>query len=253
MTLDLKNIDAEHICCALADKKCAPGVKLKKEWLKQRFGEGYKFIKLNVSGKVFIEYGPAEYAWSPVEAPGYTLINCFWVSGSFKGQGYGNRLFDACLHDSRDKNGIIVITSPKKRPFLADKSFFTKKGFVVCDTAPPYFELLVKQNNNAPLPKFRNSAKEMSGVDPTGLVVYYSDLCPFTDFYTEELRRVAAKYGIPIRTIKISSREDAWNLPSAFGIYCVFYQGKFLTHEILNESRFLKLFPGGLPVGHAVK
>ena len=27
----------------------------------------------------------AEYAWVPIDAQGYLQINCFWVSGSFKG------------------------------------------------------------------------------------------------------------------------------------------------------------------------
>lgn len=33
VTLTDENIDQEHICCAIADKKTAPGVALKKEWL----------------------------------------------------------------------------------------------------------------------------------------------------------------------------------------------------------------------------
>lgn len=254
ITLDERNIDSEHICCALADKKCVPGVKLKKEWLKQRFAEGYKFIKLNVNGKVFIEYGPVESVWQPVDAAGYTIINCFWVSGSYKEQGYGTRLLDECIQDSRNKNGMVVISAGKKKPFLADKSFFIKKGFTVCDTAPPYFELLVKKNNDAaPAPCFQSSVKEMNCGYPNGLTVYYSDQCPFTDFYTEEIRKVAGEYGIPFQAVKVSSREDAQNLPAAFGIYNVFFNGKFITHEILSESRFVKLFQAELPTGNAAK
>ena len=74
-----ENIGREHICCAMSDKKSADGVEAKKEWLTCRMKEGLKFIKLDIRGKVFIEYLPAEYAWVPVEADGYTFINCLWV------------------------------------------------------------------------------------------------------------------------------------------------------------------------------
>ena len=39
-------------------------------------------------GKCFIEYIPAENAWNPIIADGYMYINCLWVAGSFKGNGY---------------------------------------------------------------------------------------------------------------------------------------------------------------------
>ena len=46
--------------------------------------------------KFFIEYVPAEYAWLPVTAPNYLMINCFWVSGQYKGQGHGYNLLQFC-------------------------------------------------------------------------------------------------------------------------------------------------------------
>jgi ribosomal protein S18 acetylase RimI-like enzyme len=63
----------------------------------------------DVKHKVFIEYGHAEEAWAPIDASGYMLINCFWVAGSYKGQGYGKKLLKECLKDSKDKNGVVVI------------------------------------------------------------------------------------------------------------------------------------------------
>lgn len=44
------------------------------------------------AGKVFIEYGPAGSGWSPISAPNYLLLNCFWVSGKYKNQGHGKAL-----------------------------------------------------------------------------------------------------------------------------------------------------------------
>lgn len=56
------NLESEHICCAISDKRMAHGVLQKKAWLQQRMGEGLVFKKLDVNGKVCIEYFPAEYA-----------------------------------------------------------------------------------------------------------------------------------------------------------------------------------------------
>jgi len=53
-----KNIQDEHICCAISDKKSSNGYQKKKEWLKTEFKNGYTFKKVDVRGKVFIEYVP---------------------------------------------------------------------------------------------------------------------------------------------------------------------------------------------------
>ena len=56
INITLDNIDQEHICCAISDKKHFEGVFNKKEWLKKRITEGHVFRKLNVQRKVFVEY-----------------------------------------------------------------------------------------------------------------------------------------------------------------------------------------------------
>ena len=85
ITLTKENIATKHICCAFSDKKCKESYELKKEWLRKEFDNGYVFRRLDERAKVFIEYVPAEKAWVPVDAPAYLMINCFWVSGQYKG------------------------------------------------------------------------------------------------------------------------------------------------------------------------
>lgn len=51
INLDLENIEKEHLCCAIGDKKHQEGVIAKKEWLKERIKEGHVFRKLNAKGK----------------------------------------------------------------------------------------------------------------------------------------------------------------------------------------------------------
>ena len=108
INLNQENIDKEHICCAIADKKHQCGVDIKKEWLKERIQEGHIFRKLNQKGKVFIEYALLDSAWVPVEGDNYIYIYCLWVSGSFKGKGYGKELLEYCINHAKKmgKSGV---------------------------------------------------------------------------------------------------------------------------------------------------
>ena len=81
--LTRENIEREHICCAISSNKDIQ-VMSKKNWLKERLDEGLVFLKGDVRGKCFIEYLPAEYAWTPIEAEGCMYIDCLWVSGKFQ-------------------------------------------------------------------------------------------------------------------------------------------------------------------------
>ena len=58
INLTTDNIENEHLCCAISDKKHQVGVATKKNWLKERMAEGHVFRKLDQKGKVFIEYAP---------------------------------------------------------------------------------------------------------------------------------------------------------------------------------------------------
>jgi hypothetical protein len=238
ITLDSKNIATEHLCCAMVDKKCQKGVILKKQLIKKRLPEGFTFKKCNVQGKVLIEYVPAENAWSPIDAPGYMFIHCFWVSGRYKGQGLGTKLLKECIKDAKNKKGIVVVTSQKPKPFLTDKGFFIKKGFEICDEAPPYFELMVKKFKDAPSPKFRDNAKKGKVTNKKGLTFIYSDLCPFTDSWVDQMIEFSKPFNIPSKKIKIKTKKEAQNIPSAFPIFSVFYNGNFLTHQMVGQKRF---------------
>ena len=125
-----ENIDKEHICCAISNDKDIQVIS-KKAWLRERFEDGLVFLKSTERGKCFIEYIPAENAWNPIRADSYMYIDCLWVSGSFKGHGYGADLLNACIEDSRGKgkNGLCILSSKKKKPFLADPKFLQYKGF----------------------------------------------------------------------------------------------------------------------------
>ncbi|MCK5130006.1 MAG: GNAT family N-acetyltransferase [Clostridiales bacterium] len=241
--VNLNNIDTEHICCAISDKKGENCVGSKKAWMKDRFRDGLVFKKLDERGKVFIEYIPAEYAFAPIEASNYMYINCFWVSGKYKGQGYANKLLDECIKDAKSKNkdGLVVLSSAKKKPFLSDPSYLKYKGFTVCDTAEPFFELLyLPFANDTAIPKFKECAKQ-GKIKKKGIVIYYTNQCPHTDKYVGIIKSVAEENNIHLETIKIDTVKDAQNAPSPFTTYTIFKNGKFITNEILTEKKFLQL------------
>lgn len=244
ISLTPNNIANEHICCAFADKKCASGYQAKKDWLKGQFENGYTFKKLDVRGKVFIEYVPAEHAWLPVDAPGYMIINCFWVSGQYKGKGLGKLLLEECFHDSKEKAGVVVITGGKKRPFMSDSKFFKLQGFEKVDEAVPYFELWCKKNDpDAPIPKFLDSSKQAISENKNGIVVYYSNTCPFNEYYVNTVLKDFAKMkNIPLEIVEITSQEIGRNMPVPWIIHSLFYNGEFLIHELKSEKGLEKLF-----------
>lgn len=111
--------------------------------MRAAFGEGLVFLKYDVRGKAFLEYLPAEHAWYPVDAPGYLFIDCFWVSGQYKGKGLSNGLLEACLQDAKaqGKHGVVALTSKKKLPFLCDPKHLAYKGFEPVDEARSSFVL----------------------------------------------------------------------------------------------------------------
>ena len=242
VSVDASNINTEHICCAISDKKGETCVSSKKEWMKNQFKEGLVFKKFDARGKVFIEYIPAENAWCPIEAEGYIFINCFWVSGQFKGQGYANKLLDECLNDAKaqNKKGLVILSSAKKMPFLSDSKYLEYKGFKTCDTANPYYELLyLPFQENELKPKFKDCCKNAS-IEDKGMVLYYTNQCPYTDKYVPLIAEIAKTKGQTIKLNKVESKEQAQNAPAPFTAYSFFYNGKFVTNEIFSGNKFAK-------------
>lgn len=236
------NIESEHICCAISEKSGEHCVSSKKTWLKNMFEDGLVFKKLDERGKVFIEYIPAENAWCPIDANGFMHINCFWVSGKFKGQGYANELLKECIEDakSKGKSGLTILSSEKKMPFLSDPNHLKHKGFKVADSSG-YFELFyLPFNENIVLPKFKDQVgRELE--DKNGFVLYYTNQCPHTEKYAPIIKQIADEKNIPFSLIKYNKKEDAQNSYSPFTSYSLFYNGVFITNEILSENKFEKL------------
>ena len=242
ITVNKENLDNEHICCAISSNKDCQ-VASKKAWLLKRFDDGLVFKKGDVRGKCFIEYIPAEKAWCPIEAEEYMFINCFWVSGRYKGEGNSNLLLEECIKDSKEKGkkGLVVLSSKKKKPYLSDPEFLRYKGFKLADTLESYFELLyLPFDEDSIKPSFNDNVKR-STVENEGFVLYYSHQCPFTAKYVPIIEEVANSKGIKFKSVLFETYEEAQNSPCPFTTYALFYNGDFVTHEILNKNRFEKI------------
>ena len=236
------NLESEHICCAISNNRDIQ-VSSKKAWLAERFEEGLVFLKSIERGKCFIEYIPGENAWNPIDADDYMYIDCLWVSGSFKGHGYSNDLLGACIADSTEKGkkGLCILSSAKKKPFLADPKYLKYKGFTVCDEAENGIQLWhLPFDPNAARPVFKECAKHPH-IGEKGYVLYYTSQCPFNAKYVPIVEKTAKEHGIPFKAFHIQNKAEAQNVPSPITTYALFFDGEYLTNEQMNDAKFMKL------------
>jgi GNAT superfamily N-acetyltransferase len=250
ISLDSTNLEKEHICCAISDKKCRESYELKKIWLKKEFENGYVFRRLDARAKVFIEYGAAEKAWVPVEAQDYLLINCLWVSGKYKKQGFAKELLEYAWKDVKHqgKKGLVTIVGKKKFHFMSEGKWFLRQGFKVCDETESGFKLFVKRvdkgKNDGSETLFPESVKRGDCEDNGGIVVYYSHRCPFAEYHVKNSLRLAAEsMKVPLKIIHLKTMSQAQKCPSPATIFSLFYKGKFITTDlsVCMEKRFEKL------------
>ena len=250
--LNTENISEEHICCAISDKKCIDSYQAKKDWLTEEFDNGYVFRRIDARAKVFIEYGPAENAWIPITAPNYLNINCFWVSGKYKKNGYGKELLRTAIEDAKKqgKDGLVTVVGSKKFHFMSDTKWLIKQGFEEVETISSGFSLLVmKINQKAENPVFNKSVKSGECLEKKGIVVYYSNRCPFAEFHAENsLLETAKKRKLPLKIIKLETMEEAQSAPSPATVFSLFFDGKFITTDIsvCMDSRYDKVMEKAL-------
>lgn len=241
LNLTAENLDREHLCCAIADKKHQCGVSVKKTWLRERIGESHVFRKLDAKGKVFIEYAPLDKAWVPVIGDNYLYIYCLWVSGSFKGKGYGKELLEYCIADAKrqGRSGVCVISSKKKKPFLSDKKFMEFHGFETVDTIDDEYILLALSLDGTK-PQFADGVKKQR-IEGENLTIYYSVQCPYVLNCIEQIEGYCKSKGMPLTLIAVDSLEMAKSVPCVFNNWAVFYKGKFETVHLLNEGYLKKM------------
>ena len=241
LNLTEENLDREHLCCIIRSKKPHPGVETKRAWLRGRLQEGHVFRKLDAKGVVFIEYAPLETAWVPVEGDNYLYIYCLWVSGEFKGKGYGRQLMEYCLADARakGKSGVCMLGAEKQKAWLSDQAFAEKYGFETVDTTLDGYRLLALSFDGTK-PRFGENAKRQA-IEPRELTVYYSAQCPYIYQSVELVRKTCQELETPCTLIPVDTLDKAKSLPCVFNNWAVFYRGKFVTVNLLDAAALKRL------------
>ena len=235
------NLAQEHLCCIIRSRKPHPGVEAKRTWLRERLKEGHVFRKLDAKGVAFIEYAPLETAWVPVEGENYLYLYCLWVSGEFKGRGYGRQLMECCLADARakGKSGVCMLGAEKQKAWLSDQAFGEKYEFETVDTAPGGYRLLALSFDGTK-PRFAGHAKEQK-IEGRELTVYYSPQCPYIHQSVELVGKTCRDMGVPCTLIPVDTLEKAKNLPCVFNNWAVFYQGRFVTVNLLDAASLKRM------------
>ncbi|OEH93410.1 GNAT family N-acetyltransferase [Bacillus solimangrovi] len=228
-------------CYCLRSKPNSTGYKNKNKWLKERFNEGLKYVKLIENNKPagFIEYTPIETSSRVVYGDNYLVIHCLWVNKT--GKGYASKLINSCIEDAKEQNkdGVIVITNPDTS-WTPSKDIFIKNHFVEIDHAPYGFELLVYKFANSPDPYFPNDWKKR--LTPfKNLTILRTQQCPFVDISTDNVIKGATKLDINVEIVDIKTREQLLNLsPTPYGVYAVVYKNKLISFHRLTVHFVMK-------------
>jgi predicted GNAT family acetyltransferase len=196
---------------------------------------------------VFIEYGPSEKAWAPLTAPNYIMIGCFWVSGKYKGKGHGKALLQEVIEaaKSQGKNGLVTVVGTKKFHFMSDTKWLLRQGFDICESIPSGFSLISMDFiKSVKRPCFNNSVRSGECSVKKGIVAYFSNRCPYSEYHVKEsLLETANKRNLPLTLIKLDTMKKAQSAPTPATIFSLFLDGKFVTTDIsaCMDSRFDKI------------
>lgn len=240
INLTAENLASEHLCCIIRSKKPHPGVEAKRQWLSDRIKEGHVLRKLNAKATVFIEYAPLETAWTPITGDNYYYLYCLWVSGDYKGKGYGKALMEYCLSDAREKgkSGVCMLGAKKQKAWLTDQSFAKKFGFEVVDTTADGYELLALSFDGT-TPKFAPNAKKQR-IENKELTIYYDMQCPYVRQNIEAIQQYCEANAVPVSLIQVDTLQKAKDLPCIFNNWGVFYKGTFETVNLLLDVEHVK-------------
>ena len=142
-------------------------------------------------------------------------------------------------------DGLVTVVGTKKFHFMSDTKWLLRQGFVEVEKISSGFSLLVKKiNKDSDTPKFNDSVKSGECPNKEGIVVYYTNRCPFSEFHAlNSITETAKNRNIPLKVIKLKTVEEAQASPSPATIFSMFYNGKFMTTDIsvCMDTRFDKV------------
>lgn len=145
---------------------------------------------------------------------------------------------------SQGKAGLVTVAGTSKFHFMSDTKWLLRQGFQTVEKLPNGFSLLVlKLMSDAPEPSFKACTKSGECEEKNGLVVYFTNRCPYTEYHVlGSLADVAQSKGIPLKIIKLETLEQAQAAPTPATIFTLFHNGQFVTTDlsVCLEKRFEK-------------
>jgi len=236
------NLD-EYPCCGIKNS-LHPGLLAKRCWLKTQFSLGLRAkILADPDGKPcgYIEYLPGENAWRGVSADGFMFIHCVWNhSKRHQRQGWGSAMLEACVRDAKEAgmNGVAALT--REGPWSAGNSLFLANGFMLADSAPPDYELLVRKfRAKTADPAFSGGYDRKAARFGRGLTIIRSAQCPYIAKFAGEIAQTAEEeYHLKPKTVDLESSKDAQDAPTPYAVFAIVYNGRILADHQISRTRF---------------
>lgn len=129
---------------------------------------------------------------------------------------------------------------------MSDTKWLLRQGFEVCESISSGFSLIsLNFNKTSSKPIFNESVKSGECPEKKGIVAYYSNRCPYSEYHVKEsLTETAKKRNLPLKLIKLSTINKAQSAPTPATIFSLFINGKFVTTDIsaCMDSRFDKIY-----------
>ena len=146
-----------------------------------------------------------------------------------------------CLADakSKGKSGVCMLGAEKQKAWLSDQAFAAKYGFETVDTTPDGYRLLARSFDGTK-PHFAENAKQLE-IESSDLTIYYSPQCPYIHQSVELVHRTCGELEVPYTLIPVDTLEKAKALPGVFNNWAVFYQGTFVTVNLLDAAALKRL------------
>ena len=127
----------------------------------------------------------------------------------------------------------------KQKAWLSDQAFAEKYGFETVDATPDGYRLLTL-SFDVTKPRFVKNAK-VQAIENQELTVYYSSQCPYIHQSVELVRKTCEELEAPCTLIPVDTLEKAKALRCVFNNWAVFYQGKFVTVNLLDAAALKRL------------
>lgn len=99
----------------------------------------------------------------------------------------------------------------------------------------------MKKLKNAPSPKFKGDWEKRLSKYGSGLTIIYSGQCPYIAESVKTILETSKELGISTNLIELKTPKEAQNAPSAYGVFNLVHNGKFLAYQPISKKRFLNI------------